>query len=241
MRVNNYKHKPIYKKLHNLRKNIQYRVKLEKLKIKSRSNLQFLDKFKKKKWVKFKSIRNFQYLYNHNIYLLPKYNKYYTKNYKLNLLCNKRFFSFYGNLTIRYFKLQKKNNSKVSCKNFKFIGLLEKRLDTVLYRACFSLSFRESRWIIAHKHVFINNILINHSSYLLKSGDFIKLSKRLHPLIIKNIRYKNNYITIIPSKNLYINYKTLEIVYIGRISYPDLLNNYPFWLDLNLVVNQSCI
>ena len=51
------------------------------------------------------------------------------------------------------------------------IGLLERRLDTVVYRAKFVATMFAARQFINHGHVKVNGRRVNISSYKLKVGD----------------------------------------------------------------------
>ena len=68
-----------------------------------------------------------------------------------------------------------------------FIQKLEARLDTALYRTYFSYSFNNARQFISHKKVYVNNKIAQHSSYHLKKGDLITLSKDIPKLVDFNV------------------------------------------------------
>jgi len=56
--------------------------------------------------------------------------------------------------------------------------LLERRLDNVLYRAGWGRSRAESRQLVSHKHVLVNNKATNVPSYRVKPGDVIEIRSR---------------------------------------------------------------
>ena len=68
-----------------------------------------------------------------------------------------------------------------------FIQKLETRLDTALYRAHFSYSFKNARQLISHKKIYVNNKMIQFNSYKLKKGDLITLDKDIFKFVIFNI------------------------------------------------------
>ena len=57
------------------------------------------------------------------------------------------------------------------------IGLLERRLDTVVYRAKFVATMFAARQFINHGHVKVNGRRVNISSYMVKVGDLIEVKE----------------------------------------------------------------
>ena len=53
--------------------------------------------------------------------------------------------------------------------------MLERRLDSVVFRMGFARTRREARQIVDHKHVLVNGKVINIPSYLIKAGDVIEI------------------------------------------------------------------
>ena len=64
--------------------------------------------------------------------------------------------------------------------------LLERRLDNVVFRMGFGRTRRETRQIVAHKHVLVNGKCINIPSYLVKAGDVIEIKESVK----SSARYK---------------------------------------------------
>lgn len=54
-----------------------------------------------------------------------------------------------------------------------FLILLEKRLDNMVYRMGFATSRKEARQLVVHRHITVNNRIVNIPSYLVKEGDEI--------------------------------------------------------------------
>lgn len=57
-------------------------------------------------------------------------------------------------------------------------GLLETRLDNVVYRLNFAESRMQARQLVSHRHVLVNGKKLNIPSYLVKVGDTITLSTK---------------------------------------------------------------
>ena len=60
--------------------------------------------------------------------------------------------------------------------------LLERRLDSVVFRMGFARTRREARQIVGHKHILVNGKLVNIPSYLIKAGDVIELTEKAKEL-----------------------------------------------------------
>lgn len=56
--------------------------------------------------------------------------------------------------------------------------MLESRLDNAVYRAGFVTSRREGRQLVSHGHVLVNGRKVSIPSYLVTSGDVIRLKER---------------------------------------------------------------
>ncbi|MDK2977199.1 MAG: small subunit ribosomal protein [Candidatus Marinimicrobia bacterium] len=78
-----------------------------------------------------------------------------------------------------YFKRADRQQGKTGDNLMK---MLESRLDNVVYRLGFAPTRRAARQIVSHKHVLVNESVINIPSYQVKPGDVIRIrekSKRL--------------------------------------------------------------
>ncbi len=58
------------------------------------------------------------------------------------------------------------------------LGLLERRLDTTIYRMGFATSRSEARQLVRHNHFRINGGKVNIPSYLVRPGDVIVVKER---------------------------------------------------------------
>ncbi len=60
--------------------------------------------------------------------------------------------------------------------------LLERRLDSVVFRMGFARTRREARQIVGHKHVLVNGKRIQIPSYLIKVGDVVEIREKSRSL-----------------------------------------------------------
>ena len=92
---------------------------------------------------------------------------------------------YYGNMNERQFRnvfrkaLKKRGNTSEN-----FIGLLERRLDTVIYRAKFAVTVFSARQLINHGHVKVNEKKVNIASYLVSEKDTIEIKDKSKKLIV---------------------------------------------------------
>lgn len=238
------RHKPLYKQLIRLRKNVQNRRILR---------LNYITKFKKRKWEGFNNDlkKMFTYRYRHKkfqiydhlkLYHIKRFSNYFKKKFLNKLNAKKSLSLFYGGLLEKYLKKQinfSLRKTTYSRKNFGninlfFIKILESRLDTVLYRSFFTLSVRSARQLITHGHVFVNKKVVRTNSFILKKGDLIEINKKYHKLILKNIQRANTW--PIPPKYLLINFRIFHILFNENIEGTNFSIHFPFRIDINTLI-----
>jgi small subunit ribosomal protein S4 len=56
--------------------------------------------------------------------------------------------------------------------------LLERRLDSVIFRMGFARTRKEARQIVGHKHVLVNGKCVSIPSYLISAGDVIEIREK---------------------------------------------------------------
>lgn len=138
--------------------------------------------------------------------------------------------AFYANVSEKYLK---KTFKKISSTN-KSVGLLnvlERRLDSILFRCCMAKTFFEARQIINHKHVFINGEPVNLPSYIVQVNDKITFSNVIREKIRVNV---NDLERAIPS-HLCVNKNILEGKLVSEIDNVSSIT-YPFELDITTVI-----
>ena len=60
--------------------------------------------------------------------------------------------------------------------------LLERRLDSVVFRMGFARTRREARQVVGHKHFLVNGKPVQIPSYLIKAGDVIEVKEKAKSL-----------------------------------------------------------
>nr|YP_009118112.1 ribosomal protein S4 [Malawimonas californiana]AJF22865.1 ribosomal protein S4 [Malawimonas californiana] len=168
-------------------------------------------------------------------YIFQEDKKFKIKNLSKKLILLK-LRKYYINISKKQFNsFSKKLNSKES-----LTQLLEKRIDTIIYRLNFASSFMEARQLINHGHVLINGRSITKTSYITNIGDKIEIIKNYYPLLKKSIikRIKKKSIHINCPNYLEVNYNVFCAVLVKQpeidsIPYPtiknnEFINNYKF-------------
>jgi len=70
------------------------------------------------------------------------------------------------------------------------VGLLEKRLDMVVYRMNFVPTIFAARQFVSHKHVLVNGKSVNIASYQVKEGDVVEVREKSRqiPIVIEALQ-----------------------------------------------------
>lgn len=86
---------------------------------------------------------------------------------------------YYGNISERQFFKTFQEASRVRGNTAeKLIGLLESRLDAVVYRLNFVATIFAARQFVSHKHIKVNGKTVNIPSYTVKEGDVIEVKEK---------------------------------------------------------------
>lgn len=135
---------------------------------------------------------------------------------------------FYGCLKTKYIKNAIKLSQKKKNKISYFIYLMELRLDVVLYRLNLTSTIRESRQLILHGKIIVNDSIIKNPSYNLQVNDFLSFKKSFIHIFKKklasNIKRGNFIISSIPNyveysfKNLLFKFTFFNIMDIPKVS-----------------------
>ncbi len=108
-----------------------------------------------------------------------------TSDFGLQLKEKQKLRGYYGNITERQFRNTYQEASRLKGDTAEnLIGLLERRLDAVVYRMNFVPTVFAARQFVNHGHVFVNGKRVNVASYRVKEGDRIELSSKLKENIV---------------------------------------------------------
>ncbi len=106
-------------------------------------------------------------------------------DYGVQLIAKQKLKSYYGNINERQFRnIYRKAIKKRGDTTENLVGLLETRLDTVVYRAKFAPTVFSARQLINHGHIRVNKKKVNISSYSVKENDLIEIKDKSKSLTI---------------------------------------------------------
>ena len=102
-----------------------------------------------------------------------------VSDFGLQLKAKQKLKGYYGNITEKQFSAiyaeagRRKGNTSEN-----LIGLLESRLDAIVYRAKFVPTVWAARQFVNHGHVKVNGKRVNIASYRVKVGDVVTVRER---------------------------------------------------------------
>ena len=113
-------------------------------------------------------------------------------DYGIQLQAKQKLKAYYGNINERQFRnIYKKATMLKGNTSENLIGLLERRLDAIIYRAKFATTIFSARQLINHGHVKVNGKKVNIASYSIKEEDTIEIRDKSKQLAIIDIALAN--------------------------------------------------
>ena len=106
-------------------------------------------------------------------------------DFGIQLRAKQKLKGYYGDLTEKQFRRIYSEAERVKGDTSEnLIGLLERRLDAVVYRSKFVPTVFASRQFVNHGHVMVNGRRVNIPSYQLKEGDVVQLREKSRQLAL---------------------------------------------------------
>ncbi|MBT4878549.1 MAG: 30S ribosomal protein S4 [Alphaproteobacteria bacterium] len=106
-------------------------------------------------------------------------------DYGVHLNAKQKLKGYYANISEKKFrKIYQEAKSLKGDTGENIIGLLESRLDTLVYRANFVSTMFAARQFVSHKHVQVNGKTVNIPSYKLKIGDVVTIKEKSRDLLV---------------------------------------------------------
>jgi len=106
-------------------------------------------------------------------------------DFGIQLRAKQKLKGYYANITEKQFKGIYKEATRVKGDTSEnLIGLLERRLDALVYRAKFVPTVFAARQFINHGHIKVNGRRTNIPSYRLKIGDVVEIKEKSRDLAI---------------------------------------------------------
>ena len=102
-----------------------------------------------------------------------------VSDFGLQLRAKQKLKGYYGNLTEKQFsRTYEEADRRKGNASENLIGLLEARLDAVVYRAKFVPTVFAARQFVNHGHVQVNGKRVNIASYRVKPGDVVSVREK---------------------------------------------------------------
>ncbi|WP_341713625.1 30S ribosomal protein S4 [Erythrobacter sp.] len=106
-------------------------------------------------------------------------------DFGLQLRAKQKLKGYYGDVTEKQFKRTYIEASRMKGDTGQnLIGLLEQRLDMVVYRAKFAPTIFSARQIVSHGHIYVNGVKCNIASRRVKVGDIVSLGKKAQEMAL---------------------------------------------------------
>ncbi len=100
-------------------------------------------------------------------------------DFGLQLRAKQKLKGYYGDVTEKQFKSTYQEAARLKGDTGQnLIGLLEQRLDMVVYRAKFAPTIFAARQLVSHGHIRVNGVKCNIASRRVKVGDVISLGSK---------------------------------------------------------------
>ena len=154
-------------------------------------------------------------------------------DYGIQLQAKQKLKSYYVNMNEKQFRnMYKKAIMKRGDTAENLIGLLERRLDAVIYRSKFSNTIFSSRQLINHGHVKVNGKKVNISSYQVKEEDSVEIRDKSKQLAIIDIALANKEREI--PEYLQVDEKNKKVKFVRVPKFEEV--PYPVNMEPNLVI-----
>ncbi len=154
-------------------------------------------------------------------------------DYGVQLNAKQKLKSYYGNINERQFRnIYKKAIMKKGDSAENLIGLLERRLDAVVYRSKLSTTIFAARQLINHGHIRVNGKKVNISSYQLKEEETIELKEKSKKLSLIDIALANKEREV--PEYLQVDEKNRKIKFVRVPKFEEV--PYPVVMEPNLVI-----
>ena len=154
-----------------------------------------------------------------------------VSDFGIQLRAKQKLKGYYGDITEKQFKRAYEEASRMKGDTGQnLIGLLERRLDAVVYRSKFTPTIFSARQLVSHGHVYVNGVKCNIASRLVKPGDEVTLGKKAQEMALvaeaQSLPERDlpEYLAVDGTKATYVRVPTLDEV------------PYPVKMEPNLVV-----
>lgn len=154
-------------------------------------------------------------------------------DYGIQLKAKQKLKGYYGNIGEKQFRKYYKEAVRLKGDtSLNLIGILERRLDAVVYRSKFVATVFAARQFINHGHILVNGKKVKIPSYMVKEGDVIEIKEKSKELAFVQIASE------LPERDvpeyIDVDQKARKATFLRIPSLEDV--PYPVQMEPNLVV-----
>lgn len=154
-------------------------------------------------------------------------------DYGIQLMAKQKLKGYYGSIGEKQFRRYYKEADRLRGDTGQnLIGLLERRLDAVIYRANFVPTVFAARQFVNHKHVTVNGKIVNIPSYQLKPGDVVEVREKSRelPMVLQAVGTPEREVP----EYVDVDFKKMTATFLRIPALEDV--PYPVQMEPNLVV-----
>jgi small subunit ribosomal protein S4 len=154
-------------------------------------------------------------------------------DFGLQLMAKQKLKGYYGNISEKQFrKYYKEAVRRRGDTSENLIGILERRLDAVIYRMKYVPTVFSARQFINHGHITVNGIRVNIPSYMVKEGDVVEVREksRQMPLVLLASESSEREVP----EYVEVNHQRMTGTFIRQPKLEDV--PYPVQMEPNLVI-----
>ncbi|MDA5194061.1 30S ribosomal protein S4 [Govanella unica] len=156
-----------------------------------------------------------------------------VSDYGIQLRAKQKLKGYYANITERQFRNIYAEASRMrGATGESLVGLLERRLDALVYRAKFVPTIFAARQFVSHGHVLVNGKRVNIPSYRVKPGDVVEVREKAKnmALVLEAVSSGEREIP----DYLEIDSKGMKVTFVRVPALADI--PYPVQMEPNLVI-----
>jgi len=154
-------------------------------------------------------------------------------DFGIQLMAKQKLKGYYGNITEKQFRrLYAKAVAAKGDTGENLIGLLERRLDAVIYRAKFVPTVFAARQFVNHGHIKVNGKRVTIPSYQVSDGDVIEVKEKSRelPLVLEAVASSERDVP----EYVQVDLKAMKATYVRAPGLQDV--PYPVQMEPNLVI-----
>lgn len=154
-------------------------------------------------------------------------------DYGIQLRAKQKLKGYYGDITEKQFKRVYKEADRLRGDTGEIlVGLLERRLDAVVYRSKFVPTIFSARQFVNHGHVTVNGKKVNIPSYKVSVGDVIEIREKSRqiPMVIQGLESAEREVP----DYIAVENNGVKITYLRQPTLDEI--PYPVVMEPNLIV-----